>query len=100
EETAFGAEIVSNLYSNYIKSSSEDVYITTACPSVNLFIQKYFPSITKFMLPFVSPMIAHSRVIRKKYNNPFVVFIGPCIGKKLEKEDFHTEDAIDAVLTF
>jgi PAS domain S-box-containing protein len=100
EETAFGAEIVSNLYSNYIKSSSEDVYITTACPSVNLFIQKYFPSITKFMLPFVSPMIAHSRVIRKKYNNPFVVFIGPCIGKKLEKEDFQTEDAIDAVLTF
>src|SRR5659263_416930 len=35
EETAVGAEIVADLYNDYIVENKRDVYITTACPSAN-----------------------------------------------------------------
>ena len=52
------------------------------------------------MAPIVSPMIATARVIKKTMNpNAKVVFIGPCIAKKKEKDD-PTSGFVDEVLTF
>ena len=39
EETAVGAEIVAELYNEYIKNNKQDVYITTACPSANYLVE-------------------------------------------------------------
>ena len=41
--------------------------ITTCCPSVNDPDRKILPSLTKYMTPVVSPMIAHGRLIKKIY---------------------------------
>ncbi|MBC2582816.1 [Fe-Fe] hydrogenase large subunit C-terminal domain-containing protein [Clostridium sp. DJ247] len=101
EETAAGADIVSNLYERYIENSNIDNYISTACPSTNHLIEKYYPSLVKYMIPVVSPMIAHGKSLRQVYGkDSFVVFIGPCIGKKIESESFLNKEIIDAVLTF
>lgn len=101
EETASGADVVSELYRQYMKEEKLDNYISTACPSANYIIEKYFPKLIKYMIPTVSPMIAHGKVLRKIYGeDSFIVFIGPCMGKKIESESFINKDVLDAVITF
>ncbi len=101
EETAAGADIVSELYREYIKNENIDNYISTACPSANYIIEKYFPDLIQYMIPTVSPMIAHGKLLRKIYGeDSFIVFIGPCMGKKIESESFINKDVLDAVLSF
>ena len=43
-------------------------------------------------------MLAHSRDIRRRYPEAKTVFIGPCISKKYEADEFPGE--LDCVLTF
>jgi uncharacterized Fe-S cluster-containing protein len=76
--------------------------ITTCCPSVNDLIEIYYPDLTKYMAPVVSPMIAHGKLIRKELGNQVkIVFLGPCIAKKREAEgDARTKGYIDAVINF
>jgi Iron only hydrogenase large subunit, C-terminal domain len=101
EETAIGANIVSELYKNYIKNNKVDNYITTCCPSANYIIEKYYPDLIQYMIPVVSPMVAHAKALRKFYGEEtFSVFIGPCMSKKIESESFSNKEAVDAVLTF
>lgn len=101
EETAVGADIVSDLYKSYMKKQNLNNIITTCCPAVNFLIQRNFPELIDYMIPVVSPMIAHGKTIRKKYGmDSFVVFIGPCLAKKYEAREFQHEGIIDAVLTF
>ena len=44
EETAIGATIVKNEYERILKEEERDVLITSCCHSINLLIQKYFPT--------------------------------------------------------
>lgn len=100
EETSIGAGIVSKYYSKYINQSGFENLITTSCPSVNLLVERYFPSLIKYLAPVVSPMAAHAKLIKKELGvDTYFVFIGPCISKLSEAE---REDAkeVDAVLTF
>lgn len=101
EETAIGADIVSSLYEEELSKGTRKNIITTACPSANLLIEKYFPSLTNYMLPIVSPMLAHGKMMKEIYGlDSFVVFIGPCIAKKVEANEVQHDDIVDAVLTF
>lgn len=101
EETAVGADVISKCYINYLEENNEENYITTSCPSVNYLIEKYYPDLIKYMIPIVSPMVAHGKIMKHTYgNDSFVVFIGPCNAKKIEANDFMSDNIIDAVLTF
>jgi iron only hydrogenase large subunit-like protein/uncharacterized Fe-S cluster-containing protein len=101
EETAVGAEVVSDFYMDYVKNTGQSVYITTACPSVNYLVEKYYPTLAASLIPAVSPMIAHGKMIKKHYGDDcYSVFIGPCMAKKTENESFFNDNAIDAVLNF
>lgn len=101
-ETAEGAALVTHEYQNLLREGTMENLITTCCPSVNDLIEKYYPTLTKYMTPVVSPMIAHGRLIKKIYGEDVkVVFLGPCIAKKEEAVgDERVFEAIDAILTF
>ena len=98
EETAIGATIVKNEYERMLREEERDIIITSCCHSVNLLIQKYFPSTLEYLADVVSPMQAHCNDIKKRYPNAKTVFIGPCVSKKDEAE--HYAGIVDAVLTF
>ena len=98
EETAIGATIVKNEYERMLREDDRDIIITSCCHSVNLLIQKYFPSTLEYLADVVSPMQAHCNDIKKRFPNAKTVFIGPCVAKKDEAE--HYEGIVDAVLTF
>lgn len=101
EETSIGAELVVDLYKDYIEHCKNRSIITTCCPSSNYLIQKYFPDLIENMIPIVSPMVAHGKILKHTYGmDSIVVFIGPCTAKKYEAIDFEHNGIIDAVLTF
>lgn len=98
EETADGAAMVARQYEEIIKDETQDIIISTSCPTVNLLVQKHFPAVIPCLAKVVSPMVAHCRSIKERYPNAKTVFIGPCISKKYEADEFTGE--IDCVLTF
>ena len=101
EETAIGAELVTMDYKNYIKNNKKTNYITTCCPSSNYLIEKYYPSLIEYMMPIVSPMIAHGKYLRKEHGwDSYIVFLGPCTSKKIESIEYQHKGVIDAVITF
>lgn len=98
EETVVGADVVTQTYEAYSRMPGEQCYITSCCPTVNALIQKHYPELVAYLIPVVSPASCHARLLKKKYGpGTRVVFIGPCLSKKIEGSE---EAAIDAVLTF
>ena len=98
EETAIGATIVKNEYERILSQEDRDVIISSCCHSVNLLIQKHFPSCLEYLADVISPMQAHCLDIKKRHPGAKVVFVGPCVAKK-DEADYYT-GIVDAVLTF
>ena len=98
EETAIGATIVKTEYERMLREEERDIIITSCCHSVNLLIQKHFPSALEYLADVMSPMQAHCADIKRRMPNAKTVFIGPCVAKK-DEADYY-EGLVDAVLTF
>ena len=98
EETAIGATIVKTEYERMLREEERDIIITSCCHSVNLLIQKHFPSALEYLADVMSPMQVHCADIKRRMPNAKTVFIGPCVAKKDEAEYY--EGLVDAVLTF
>ena len=98
EETAIGATMVKNEYERMIEKEKRDIIISSCCHSINLLIQKYFPSLLPYLANVLSPMQAHCSDIKKRHPEAKTVFIGPCVAKKDEAQ--HYEGIVDAVLTY
>ena len=97
-ETSIGAEIISTEIRKNL-SSADGRIISSACPTVKELVRKYRPELTENLSELVSPLEAHSDLLKKIYGaGTKVVFIGPCISKKLEADDENT--SIDLALSF
>ena len=87
-ETAFGADLISNDYMDLIKADNDKTVISSACPAVVSFIQKYYMELVPNLAQVVSPMIALGRYLKKDLGEDVkIVFIGPCVAKKHEAQD-------------
>ena len=94
-EVSFGADLVAHRYRNLISEAGAENYISSDCPAIVSFIRFYHPDLTPNLIPVVSPMVAMTRVMRKKHGDDLsVVFIGPCVAKKAENPE------VDVSLTF
>jgi len=98
EETAIGATIVKREYDRLLNEEKRDVVISSCCHSINLLIQKYFPSVLPCLADVMSPMQAHCSKLKKEHAGAYTVFIGPCVSKKDEAAAY--DGIVDAVLTF
>ncbi len=97
-ETSLGANIVKNEYERMIERNDSSVIISSCCHSINTLIQKYYPAALPYLAHVLSPMQAHCREIKKEHPDAYTVFIGPCISKKDEADQY--PEYVDAVLTF
>ncbi len=94
-EVAFGADMVSVAYKKLYHQQDSKGIINSDCPAIVYYVEHYLPELVGNLAPLVSPMVASSRFLKKKYGNDLqVVFIGPCVAKKAES------DEIDYALTF
>ncbi len=93
-EVSFGADLVADRYKKLV-TENKNFYISSDCPSIVNYVKFYHPALVDNLAPVVSPMVAMSRVIRKKYGKDTkIVFIGPCIAKKAESKE------IDEAITY
>ena len=101
-ETAEGAALVTKEYCSLIEKGEMDNIITTTCPGVISLVEKHYPMLIPYLAPVISPMLAHGKLIKEILGEDVkVVFIGPCVAKKVEAElDPRTRGAIDAVIEF
>lgn len=97
-ETAIGATIVKKHYDEMVESAEHGVIISSCCHSINTLIQKYYPQALPNLARVLSPMQAHCTQIKKEHQDAYTVFIGPCISKKDEAEQY--PGIVDCVLTF
>lgn len=98
-ETALGAQEVSIQSAKMLKEKENGLFISSACPVIVNYIRLYHPEFSKNITPIASPALTHAKMLKEEYGeNISVVFIGPCIGKKNESDDY--PNLIDASLTF
>lgn len=101
EETALGAAKVSQTYTKLVQKGEMKNIITTACPSLVLLVEKYYPQLTPYLAPVSSPLVAHAKLMRESYGDQIkVVFIGPCIAKKHDVIDPLNQGVVHAALSF
>ncbi|MCK9202853.1 MAG: ATP-binding protein [Bacteroidales bacterium] len=94
-EVSFGADLVAQAYEKRLKNEQKGGDISSDCPAIVYFIRQYNPDLVPYLAPIASPMVAMTRVMKKKHGAGLkVVFIGPCFAKKAETEE------VDEVLTF
>ena len=101
-EVSLGADLVTIWETEEFKSHMENhEYMTTSCcPSFLNYAKKNFPEEKQNISSTISPMIAISQIIKEMDLNSKVVFIGPCIAKKGEKNSKDIKGITDYVLTF
>lgn len=97
QETAVGAQKVTQEYKKLLESKKYKNFITSACPAINRMIELYYPAALPYLARVDSPMLAHAKLIREEHPDVKIVFIGPCIAKKREADE---SGIVDAVLTF
>ncbi len=100
-EVAFGAELVAQKYKVLMESQQDRTYISTSCPAIVSFVEMHHPKIIDALAPLVSPMIAIAKVVKQIHGDDIrIVFIGPCIAKKVEAANKQFEGLIDEVISF
>lgn len=71
---------------------------TSCCPAFVDMIEKHFPKVVPYISKTASPMTMTVRYLKAEHPEIKVVFIGPCIAKKLEAQK--VMDTADYVITF
>jgi signal transduction histidine kinase/iron only hydrogenase large subunit-like protein len=106
-EVAYGADLVSHeydrIYRELVGSGKPRFLISSPCPAVVSYVEKFCPDLVPFLARIMSPMEAMAKVIRERpagSGAPLpraIVFIGPCVAKKVEAT---RGPLVDEVLTF
>lgn len=100
-EVGVGAEIVSKAYKEKIEKNPKESYISSTCPGIVSYIEKYHQNLVPQIMPIISPMVATGKLLKKNMGHDLsIVFIGPCVAKKFELVTDNCKGVIDEVLTF
>ena len=100
-EVAFGVDLVANRQAIIANDKSGKYYITSHCPVMNLYIEKYAPDLVGNITRTVSPASATAVALRNIYGKDLkIVNISPCLGAKKDIHRHQNSAKIDAVLSF
>ena len=98
-ETALGAQQVSAQAAALLQKHPDRVLVSSACPTVVAYLQKHRLNGAALLTGLMSPLLTHCQMLRQALGQDIgIVFIGPCIAKKIEAAQ-HPE-LLDIVLTF
>ena len=100
-ESAIGGDLVTQEYSAYLSKNSSGSFISSFCPSVVMYIEKFVPQLINRLVPVVSPMIATGMAVKKLCGpDTRVIFVGSCISRIGERRSHHFRGVVDYVLTY
>ncbi len=97
-EAALGADMVASMEAEELV---EKGFLTSSCcPAFVNYIKKQFPAMAVHISHNLSPMAVIAKHIKKSDPMAKLVFIGPCIAKKMEMQRPEVAPYVDSVLTF
>ena len=97
-ESALGAQAIIESEAKTLMAKNE-IFISSRCPVVSDYIRKYKSKIAYNILPYVSPMVAHARMIKSWWGaKSAIIHISSCQAAKREAES--SSDLINISLTF
>ena len=98
---SFGADITTWTYISYLKETKKQGLISQPCPAIVNYIEKYQPELIPMLVPLHSPMMQQA-IYLKKYQKvqEDLVFLSPCIAKRLEITDSNTNGYVKYNVTF
>ncbi|MCW3804084.1 [Fe-Fe] hydrogenase large subunit C-terminal domain-containing protein [Plebeiibacterium marinum] len=101
-EVAFGVDLVASRYKDLLENFQGKYYLTTHCPSVRSFVEKYRPNMVENLAPIVPPYVAMAKVMRKRYGEDIkVVYLTACVSAKDDARSFSATDGkVNAVISF
>ena len=98
---AFGADITTWGYINYMKKYDFIGGISQPCPAVVGYIERYIPELIPKIFPVQSPLMCAAIYARDKLGiTDRLAFISPCIAKKMEIESVHNKGLVQYNVTF
>jgi len=100
EEVALGAMVTTRNEGEELREKLEEgqqFMTTSCCPAYTELVNKYLPEMKPFVSSTKSPMYYTAEIVREKYPDAKIVFVGPCVAKR--KEMFNN-NCVDFVWTF
>jgi two-component system NtrC family sensor kinase len=100
-ESAVGGDLVFKEYKKWLLQNNDKFWISSFCPSLVLYVEKFAPQFVERLVPVISPMAAVGMTIKELRGSDIkVVFIGACISRIHERMSPHIHGAVDFVLTY
>lgn len=97
-EAALGADMVA--YTEAKELSERGFLTSSCCPAFVKFVETAFPNLKDKISSSLSPMAALAKYIKETDETAKVVFVGPCIAKKMEQFNENSAPYVDCVITF
>jgi [FeFe] hydrogenase (group B1/B3) len=97
-EAALGADFVS--YSEAKELTEKEFLTSSCCPAFVKYVETAFPKLKGKISTSLSPMAAIAKYIKETDSGAKVVFVGPCIAKKMEMFIAASAPYVDCVITF
>lgn len=108
-EVAYGADIevlhaskeLTEIVENQDKEEYKDRFVgTSCCPAWVQAARKNFPELKDNISESYTPMVETAKKIKETTPESRIVFIGPCVSKKVECFDPEVEQFVDYTMTF
>lgn len=104
-DVSVGANITTWACVRYIKNTGRTGLISSACPVVVDYIEKYKPALIPRLMPIMSPVgclrtYLESKVYANSADNIKYAFLGPCIGKHDEYTSYPNGKRLDYTFTY
>jgi [FeFe] hydrogenase (group B1/B3) len=97
-EAALGADMVA--YDEAKELAEKGQLTSSCCPAFVQYIRTSFPEIADKISSNLSPMADIARYLKKTDPSCKIVFVGPCIAKKMEMFREDSKAYVDCVITF
>ena len=97
-ELSEGAQLAASHALELAKAGKGHIY--SNCPAVLNYIRQYRPDALPYLIPVVSPFIAHGRMLKQRFGaDCAVVSVSSCVSTKFELNQDDAKGAVDAVIT-
>jgi iron only hydrogenase large subunit-like protein len=99
--TSMAANIVAKRTLEIVNNNPNKSHITSLCPAVINYIEKYCPDLIDKLIPVASPYLVHARWMKQKFGDDvIVVHFDSCLAKKMEILRPEFAGLVDIVFSF
>lgn len=99
--TSVAANVVAQKAMEIVNNNPDKSYISSLCPTVVNYVEKYHPDLIDCLLPIASPYIVHAKWLKEQFGkDTIIVHTDSCIAQKMEIQRPEFAGVVDLVLSF